>query len=778
MKIAFYNHTSKMSGAEISLLLTVKHLTQARPVIFAPEGELLDKARKMEIEVCAIPSYNAKLTKNPMKFVWYFFGMTLAGWRFARMVKGQNIDIIHANSIRAGIMATMFTWLHNIPTVWHIRDMPPGGWIGSLIGWLARMKAGAVIGISRSVLDRLPMETAANRLFLIHNGVELIHRTSQEQDIIRRNVRCEFETEPEVKVAVIIGQIAQWKRQEDAIKAAHRLRVDGFPIRLWVVGEPKFRKENEKYYEYLKELVRELDLEDCVLFTGFREDVLEICCAADLLMLCSENEPFGRVIIEAMSQGTPVIGTDAGGVPEIIRHGESGLLYPVGDVTALVENMKSVLTSKQLWNNISDKGRKRVYEMFSIKETAKKVEAVYEEVLRGGKSTFEVQSAIDTPKWKVAIVHDYLNQMGGAERVVGVLHSMFPNAPIFTTIVDEKKLLPELKDALIHTTFMQRIPGILKHFKLYFWLYPFAVRTLDLREYNIILSSSSAFAKGIRKSKGSVHISYCHTPMRFAWDFDSYMEGMNVPKPIKKVAKWLTALLRIWDQRTSWRVDRMIANSSVVQERILQYYGLQVPVIFPPVDIKRFSISPEPPLDYFLVVSRLVSYKRIDLAIEACSRLNQKLIIIGDGPDRGRLESIAGKTVTFLGRRSDREVVQYMQGCKALIFPGLEDFGITPLEANACGRPVIAYSEGGALDTIITGVNGLFFKEQRVEEVMNALKRFELCEWDPEIIRNHAENFNESIFMERMFSTIQEVFGTNKDQLGTIINQQVKTYSS
>ncbi|MEK3783126.1 glycosyltransferase [Paenibacillus sp. FSL R5-0810] len=365
-------------------------------------------------------------------------------------------------------------------------------------------------------------------------------------------------------------------------------------------------------------------------------------------------------------------------------------------------------------------------------------------------------------KVKVAIVHDYLNQMGGAERVVAVFHKMFPEAPIYTTIVDRDKLLPELKDADIHTTWMQRIPGILRRFKLFFWLYPFAVSSMKLKGYDLILSSSSAYAKGARKGRDSVHICYCHTPMRFAWNFESYMEGVPVPKNVKRIAKWLTYPLQAWDRRNSKRVDRLIANSTIVKERIGHTYGMNATIIFPPVEISRFSVGEGDPKDYFLVVSRLVSYKRIDLAVEACSRLGRKLIVIGDGPDRPRLEQLAGNTVTFLGRRSDEEVVSHMQRCKALIFPGIEDFGITPLEVNACGRPIVAFRGGGALDTVVAERTGLFFEEQSVESLAETIERFDQYEWDPARIREHAEAFGEHVFIERLQSSIDGLMGARE----------------
>ncbi len=351
---------------------------------------------------------------------------------------------------------------------------------------------------------------------------------------------------------------------------------------------------------------------------------------------------------------------------------------------------------------------------------------------------------------KIAIAHDYLNQMGGAERVVEVFHRMFPDAPIHTTILDNDKLLSELRDADIKTTWMQNIPGILKKFKMFFWLFPFGVSSIHLEEYDLILSSSSAYAKGVKKGKNTIHICYCHTPMRFAWDFETYMRDINVPAFVKFIAKGLLVPLRKWDKSTAKDVNYFIANSSIVKERIKEIYGRDSQKIYPPVNISRFNVAKSPKSDYFLVVSRLVSYKRIDLAVEACTKTNKKLIVIGDGPDRKRLETMAGPTVQFLGRISDEEVVNYMKNCKAFVFPGIEDFGITPLEVNACGRPVIAFKAGGALDTIQPGVNGTYFEEQTPESLVKIIEDFDNYEWDPSLIRKHSEGFSEERFIKEL----------------------------
>ncbi|MEX3618265.1 glycosyltransferase family 4 protein [Paenibacillus glucanolyticus] len=382
MKIAFYNHTSTISGAEISLLLTAKYLTEAHPIIFAPEGELLQKARTEGIDAVALPSYRARMTRNPFLLVIYMIGMLWAGWKLALLMKKSQVDLIHANSIRAGMMAGLFQWYHKLPVVWHMRDMPPQGFIGGLTKRLAAYTAQALIGISESVIEGMESPLVAGRCHLVHNGVELKSFHSEEKQRVKERIRSELATPQEAQVLAIIGQIAPWKRQEDAIEALANLVHEGRDVVLWIVGEAKFRQENEHYMIRLQEKVTSLRLEDNVIFTGFREDVLEICCAADLLLLCSDQEPFGRVMIEAMSQGTPVVGSRGGGVTEIIEHGMSGFMYEIGNTDELTHYVRQVLDDHFVWSSLSRNGLERVEERFSIVQTAQKVEQIYKELLR------------------------------------------------------------------------------------------------------------------------------------------------------------------------------------------------------------------------------------------------------------------------------------------------------------------------------------------------------------------------------------------------------------
>jgi L-malate glycosyltransferase len=383
MRVAFYNHTSDVSGAEISLLLTAKHLEQAEPVIYAPEGELLKRAEEAGIRTVSLPSYRARLSRNPLQLLRGMLGMAAAGFRFAKAIREEDVDLVHANSLRAGIMASLYGWYHRRPVIWHVRDNPPGGFVGSLIQFVSKRATAAVICISKAVLDGFDRSKLGDKLHLVHNGIEWREMSYRQREEHRVRLRQELETPSDRVVIAMIGQIAPWKRQEDAIRALRGLADQGHEADLWIVGEPKFRKENEQYDGALRRLVAELGLEDRVRFTGFRKDVLEICAAADLLFLCSDKEPFGRVLIEAMMQSIPVVATDAGGVPEIVLHGNTGLLYPVGDVDALVSSAAGLIQYPSLRQGMGYLGQERVRQHFTIQSTVSKVETIYASLTEG-----------------------------------------------------------------------------------------------------------------------------------------------------------------------------------------------------------------------------------------------------------------------------------------------------------------------------------------------------------------------------------------------------------
>lgn len=355
---------------------------------------------------------------------------------------------------------------------------------------------------------------------------------------------------------------------------------------------------------------------------------------------------------------------------------------------------------------------------------------------------------------RVAIVHDYLNQTGGAERVVESFHRLWPDAPIFTTLADHDAMPASLRHADIRVSWMQRLPAWRQHFRAYLPLYPFAVAGLDLRGYDLVISSSSAWAKAVQTPPGTVHLCYCHTPMRWAWDYDHYVAREGFGVLTRLALPPVIAALRAWDVRTAQRPTHLVVNSRVVQERVQRCWGRTSEVLHPPVETGRFSVGAGAGRSH-LVVARLAHYKRIDLAVAAFTQLGLPLEIIGDGPARASLEAMAGPTVTFRGRVDDAGVAAAMRECRGLIFPGEEDFGITPLEANASGRPVIAYGAGGALETVREGVTGVLFTEQSAASLADAVRRSESIAWDAAAIRQHAESYSVATF-ETEFRAIVE----------------------
>lgn len=359
---------------------------------------------------------------------------------------------------------------------------------------------------------------------------------------------------------------------------------------------------------------------------------------------------------------------------------------------------------------------------------------------------------------KVALVHDYLNQHGGAERVLEALIEMYPEAPIFTLIADIETLKEPIKSRTIHNSFLAKFPFVKKHYKKYLLLYPTAIEQFDLSSYELVISSSSAFAKGVITKPGTAHICYCHTPMRYSWDlYHSYLREDGPSGIYKKILPFAMNYIRMWDVITASRVDHFIANSEYVSKRIKKYYRRDSNVVYPPTNIDRFYLSSVDQVEsYFLVVSRLLPYKRIDIIIEACNDLNLPLVVIGDGYDRARLERIAGANVKFLGFQKDEVIAEYYSKCQAFIFAGDEDFGLTPVEAQASGRPVIAFRRGGALETVVENVTGVFFNNQTKESLIEVLQDFNVKMFNPEEIRMHTYKFGKQQFFDGMNCIIRE----------------------
>lgn len=355
---------------------------------------------------------------------------------------------------------------------------------------------------------------------------------------------------------------------------------------------------------------------------------------------------------------------------------------------------------------------------------------------------------------RVAIVHDYLNQYGGAERVLERLHDLYPHAPVYTSLYDPDAMPATYRTWDIRTSFMQHLPGWKTHFRRYFLLYPAAFEQFDFSHYDLLISSSSAFAKGIIPPPDALHICYCHTPMRFAWRTSSYVEREAIGGIQAALLPFLLTYVRLWDVVSAARVDAFVTNSHEVARRVERYYQRAATVIPPPVELPPYQACP--PDDYYLAGGRLIPYKQTRLAVEACTALGVPLVVFGDGRDRPALEAAAGPNVTFLGWVDEQQRQDLFARCRAFIFPGAEDFGITPLEAMAAGRPVIAYAAGGALETVVEGVTGRFFAQQTSGALAAAIAMSRCDTYDPAAIRRHAEQFGADVFMGRMRAFIEQ----------------------
>jgi len=357
---------------------------------------------------------------------------------------------------------------------------------------------------------------------------------------------------------------------------------------------------------------------------------------------------------------------------------------------------------------------------------------------------------------KMAVVCSWLNQYGGAERVLEVIHGMYAEAPIYTSIYWPDALPAAYRGWDIRTSFMNRLPFVHKRHQVFLLLYPFAFQSFDFSGYDLVLSITSAFGHGILAGPNSRHICYCLTPARFLWDYDTYVAREGLGRLTRRLVPLFLHSLQRWDRQAAQRVDEFVAISEVVRKRIRQHYQRDAEVIYPPVDVQKLPLSTDRG-DYYLIVSRLVPYKRIDLAVRAFNDLGLPLVIIGDGRDRASLEAMARPNVRFLGRLSDEETGKYMAGCRGFVFPGEEDFGIAPLEAQAVGRPVIAFAGGGALETVVDGETGVFFHEVTPGSLADAVRRMEswLDHYHPPALREHAMRFDRAAFEPRFAAFVQ-----------------------
>jgi glycosyltransferase involved in cell wall biosynthesis len=369
---------------------------------------------------------------------------------------------------------------------------------------------------------------------------------------------------------------------------------------------------------------------------------------------------------------------------------------------------------------------------------------------------------------RVAIVHDWIWSMAGGERVIEAACAVFPQADVFALIVNHRNVTGPLAGKTIRTSFIQRLPGGVRHYRSFLPLFPIAVEQFDLRGYDLVISSDSACVKGLLKSARTLHVCYCHTPMRYAWDlYHDYLDAARPGRIRGALMRLFLHYIRLYDFAAAQRVDRFVANSRFVARRIRSTYRRDAEVIHPPVRTDRFVPAADAAATgaFDLIVSRLVSYKRVDLAVEAYRGLDRELVVIGDGPDERRLRRAAPANVKFLGAVSDDAVLRHMQTCRVFLLPGVEDFGISAVEVQACGRPVVAFRDGGACETVVDGETGLFFDRQTPESLRDAVGRVGGVKWDAARIRAHALTFSEELFRRRLGDAVARFLAEHRAEL-------------
>ncbi|PIW65430.1 MAG: hypothetical protein COW12_01850 [Candidatus Omnitrophica bacterium CG12_big_fil_rev_8_21_14_0_65_45_16] len=592
----------------------------------------------------------------------------------------------------------------------------------------SEQKHAAQLGISR-----------LERSVVISNGIDI--EFFKQQQTKRGDVRAMLNIKPNTFVVGCVARFDACKRHCDLINAFEKIVQTHPQAHLMLVGEGETKSS-------CQELADQLNLNPHISFLGARADAHDLYSAFDLFVLVSEAEGLPLTPLEAMASKCPVVLTDVRGNADIVEHEKNGMLVPLKNLEAIADAVKQLIADKTKRTALAANGEKSVAENYGVEKTVMALEKLY-------------QALIPFPEYgRVALAHDWLFHMRGGEKVLESIAELFPSAPIYTLFVDQSKLSRLMMRHQIKASPLQYIPFAKKFYRFLLPLMPFVVSKINLSSYDLVISSHHCVIKGVRTHPHARHVCYCHTPMRYAWGFESQYTS-SYPPLVRFLMSAALRGMRRWDLKSNDSVDYFIANSKNVSDRIAHFYGRNAAVVYPPIDDSKKENKLDPMLnvkdDFFLVVSALVPYKRIDLAIEAFRHLPEdKLMIIGDGPLLGRLKQQADSNVSFLGWQNDEQVRFYYQHCKALIFPTEEDFGMVPVEAMMYGKPVIAYGRGGVRETVSEPLSGIFFHEQTAAALVGAIKKFSSSSFDAAKIIEHARQFSRSYFEKKFLCFLQE----------------------
>jgi len=589
---------------------------------------------------------------------------------------------------------------------------------------------------------------------------------------------------------VFVGNVKPHKNLKRLVQAFH-LIAERVPHDLVIVGKDEgFRTVDTEARDYSR------DLRSRIRFTGFvPDDILQqYVIHADLLVLPSLYEGFGLPPLEAMACGCPCVVSNIGSLPEVC--GEAAEYCDPFDVQDIAARICGVLSEPDLRARLVESGYERV-KRFSWDESASALVDVIDTTLHASKISLasvptlseimsddneftisEKKSGQQTKRPKTAIVHDWLVTYGGAERVLKAMIEEFPDADLFSLYdfltPDERYFI---MGKPVTTSFLQRFPLARSRYRDYLPLMPLAIEQFDLSSYDLVISSSYAVAKGVITGPDQLHVCMCYSPARYAWDLThQYLKEAGLNGSLKGwLAKYILHRIRLWDWRSSVGVDEYISISNYISRRIKKAYGRSSTVIYPPVDTDAFALSVNKE-DYYLTASRMVPYKKIDLIVEAFSMMPEKrLVVIGDGPDFAKIASKAAKNIELLGYRPTEVLSRYMQRARAFVFAAEEDFGIAPVEAQACGTPVIAFGKGGALETVVEGETGVFFHDQDPGEIIRAVNYLEknVKRFDPEIVRRNALRFSRSRFRQEFRSFVTDALRAHNNERATKTTKNV-----
>lgn len=734
VRVAILDHTAELGGAELALVRLLDALgprqdIEPRVILFA-DGPLVGLLREHGHAVEVLPMGVDVATRtrheaaDPLVAAKGVVGAAPFVRRLAARLRELDVDLVHSTSLKADLLAVPAARLARRRLVWHVHDRISPDYLPApmvhLVRALARRGPRRVIANSRATAATLP---GVREIVVAHPGL------APEQLADRPRAS------PPQPVVGILGRISPTKGQLEFVRAAARTAERHPDATFRIIGSPMFGHEGHEG-EVRAEIDR-LGLAQRVVLTGFVDDPASELDRLTLLVHASPvPEPYGQVVAEAMARGVPVVATKGGGVPEVLGQGTGWLVEP-GDVEDLARAIDAVLSDPLEAGRRGVAGWERARSELGIERTAQTVARAWHDV---------------AGRPRVAIAHDYLTQRGGAERVVLEMVRAFPGATIHTTLYDPEGTFPEFRDADVRVSALNRIGPLRRHHRAALPFLPFAASRLRI-DADLVIASSSGWAHAFPTTGRK--LVYCHAPARWLYQSERYLGGDPRRSPVGLALLALRAPLRRWDRRAARTGDVYLANSNVVRERIREAYGIDATVLPPPFAVDTSGErEPVPEVadwtgGFHLVVSRLLPYKNVDRVIDAFADLPGRLLVVGAGPLLDRMRATAPDNVRVATRLTDAQMRWAYDHAVALIAASHEDFGLTPLEAGAFGKPTIALRAGGYLDTIREGVNGAFFDEPTAAAIRQAIRDHDR-EWDPAAIGRHVDAFSPWRFAERL----------------------------